>query len=57
MIKLSIKLLFIFFIFSNSHASNFSKQFLEKVFEVRSEINKNNLDNAVKEIFDTMTTF
>ena len=48
MIKLFIKLLFIFFIFSNSHASNFSKQFLEKVFKVRSEINKNNLDNAVK---------
>ena len=48
MIKLFIKLLFIFFIFSNSHASNFSKQFLEKVFKVRSEINKNNLDNALK---------
>ena len=48
MIKIFFKLLFIFLIFSNSHASNFSKQFLEKVFEVRSEINKNNLDNAVK---------
>ena len=46
--KLFIKLLFIFLIFTNSQASNFSKQFLEKVFEVRSEINKDNLDNAVK---------
>lgn len=48
MIKQFIKLLFIFFIFSNSHSSNFSKQFLEKVLEVRSEINKNNLEKAVK---------
>ena len=46
--KLFIKLLFIFLIFTNLQASNFSKQFLEKVFEVRSEINKDNLDNAVK---------
>ena len=46
--KLFIKFLFIFLILTNSKASNFSKKFLEKVFQVRSEINKNNLDKAVK---------
>ena len=39
---------YLFFYFSNSHASSFSKKFLEQVFQVRSEINKDNLDNAVK---------
>ena len=44
-----IKFLLIFFIVTtNLNANNFSKKFLEKVFQVRSEINKNNLDKAVK---------
>ena len=37
-----------FLVYSNSHAGSFSKKFLEQVFQVRSEINKDNLDNAVK---------
>ena len=49
MIRLFIKYTLIFFIITtNLNASNFSKKFLEKVFQVRSEINKNNLDKAVK---------
>ena len=49
MIRLFIKFLLIFFIITtNSNGSNFSKKFFEKIFEVRSEINKNNLDKAVK---------
>ena len=46
--KLLINLAIIFLVYSNSYANNFSKKFLEKVFEVRSEINKDNLNNAVK---------
>ena len=42
------KFLLLFFIFTHLHAENFSKAFMEKVFEVRSEINKNNINEAVK---------
>ena len=42
------RFLLLFFIFTHVQAESFSKEFMNKVFEVRSEMNKNNLDEAVK---------
>ena len=46
--KLLINIAIIFLVYTSTYANNFSKIFLEKVTQVRSEINKDNLDNAVK---------